>query len=42
MKNKIIVMFCIIVLTIIPGCGRKGDLLPPPDTNYDLSFQKRS
>jgi predicted small lipoprotein YifL len=42
MKNRIIVMFCIIVLTIAPGCGRKGDLLPPPDTNYDLSFQKRS
>ena len=40
MKNKIIVISCIIALTIIPGCGRKGDLLPPPNTAYDLDFKK--
>ena len=35
-KNKYIIILIIILLV---GCGRKGDLLPPPSLNADtLNF----
>tara|TARA_B100000768_G_C11172657_1_gene329396 strand:+ start:651 stop:782 length:132 start_codon:yes stop_codon:yes gene_type:complete len=40
MRNKKIILLAIVILTLTTSCGRKGDLLPPPNINYDINFQK--
>jgi len=34
-KGKLLIIFTIII--ILGGCGRKGDLLPPPNLTSKLS-----
>lgn len=37
-KKKIIYSF--FILALLASCGRKGDLLPPPEMNENLYIQK--